>query len=232
MANHVALTFKNRFKLAFDQSGTTSYSELSRLAGLSRPMTQKIISGAFDHSTVGPGVFSIKRLADAMGTTVSFLMGEDLASNTETQEFFNGSTRSKGIFEKLMETHWRGAGRYEAFDKLIEDCDVFHLPEPGSEIPRIKRVGKRTLFAGRLGGPFLSDAQSEINAMSQLTRLDIIKFQNRVVEEGSAIGNTFLDHDMATRPARVRASNSRLGLLVENHQGDRSILLHAMPIPV
>jgi hypothetical protein len=229
--NTTALRFHERFKAAFGQSGFNSYSELSRAAGMSRPVTQKIMSGAFNYSNVGPGVFSIKKLADAMGTSVSFLLGEDLPGDERSQLFFSGAGRQKGTLERLMEIHWRGAGRLEAFDQMIEDCDIYAVPSDGAMCPKILRVGKRTLFSGRLGGPFLSDAQTELEAFSDEKKRDVLEFHRRTVREGTAIGNSFLDHNLRTRPARVNASNIRLGLLVEDHRGQSSILVHAAPIP-
>ncbi|MBU3035956.1 hypothetical protein [Tritonibacter mobilis] len=226
-----ALRFHERFKSAYEQSGFDSYSELSRAAGMSRPVTQKIMSGAFNHSNVGPGIFSTKRLADAMGTSVGYLLGEDLRSDDQSQAFFNGTGRQKGTIEQLMEIHWRGAGRIEAFDKMLEDCDVYSAPTEEDTTPQIQRVGKRTLFAGRLGGPFVRDAQTELNAFSAEKKADVLEFQRRVVRDGTAIGNSYLDHNLKTRPARVSASNIRLGLLVEDHKGQRSVLIHAAPIP-
>lgn len=223
--------FTKRFNDAFKRSGFSSYSELSRAGGMSRPVTQKIIDGGFDHSPNGPGVFGLKRLADAMGTTIAYLMGEDLTVDTQSQMFFNGAGKSKGTIEKLMETYWRGAGRYEAFEKLLEDCDVYEIPGEHDITPTIARVGKRTLFAGRLGGPFKRDAQAELNNFTEQKRLDVVKFHRRVAEEKTAIGNAFLEHDMVTRPARVCSPNIRLGLLVEDHRGHQSILIHAAPIP-
>jgi len=231
MKDSTAEKFTNRFRQAFEKSGYTSYSALSLDAGLSRPVTQKIISGQFNHSSNGPGVFSTKKLADAMGTTVAFLMSEDLHTDEQSQAFFSGAGRQKGMIERLMETHWRGAGRMEAFDQHIEDCDVYAIPNDPSDTPRILRVGMRTLFARRLGGPFLVDAQSELDAFSKEKKEDVTSFHLRVAKDGTAIGNSFLDHNLRTRPARVSASNIRLGLLVSDHRGQQSILLHAAPIP-
>ncbi|MFV1591177.1 hypothetical protein VWY73_01255 [Phaeobacter sp. JH20_12] len=223
--------FTERFQRAFKRSGFTSFSELSRAGGMSRPVTQKIHCGGFNDSPNGPGIFGLKRLADAMGTSVGHLLGEDIAIDVESQAFFNGAGRSKGTIERLMETHWRGAGRYEAFDKLIEDCDVYQIPTEGDTAPVITRVGRRTLFAGRLGGPFVRDAQAELNNFPKRKREDVLEFHRKVVRDKTAIGNAFLEHDMVTRPARVCAPNIRLGLLVEDHRGNSLILIHAAPIP-
>lgn len=229
--NKTAVAFRERFQAAFEQSSHSSYSELSRAAGMSRPVTQKIISGAFDHSTTGPGVFSVKRMAEALGTSVSFLLSEDVATDDQSQSFFSGTGRQKSVMERLMETYWRGAGRLEAFDQLIEDCDVYQTPTVDASGPIITRVGKRTLFSGRLGGPFVKDAQSELDGFADDKKADVLHFHRRVMHERTAIGCAFLDHDMVTRPARVSAPNARLGLLVEDHRGRQSILVHAMPIP-
>lgn len=223
--------FTERFQQAYKSSGYTSFSELSRAAGMSRPVTQKIHSGAFDHAANGPGVFGLKRLADAMGTCVGYLLGEDLAIDSQSQLFFNGAGKAKGTIEKLMETYWRGAGRLEAFDKLIEDCDLYDVPEDGATAPKITRVGKRTLFAGRLGGPFVRDAQTELNNFSEEKRRNVIEFHRQVERDKTSIGNSFLEHDLVTRPARVSAPNIRLGLLVVDHREQQSILIHAAPIP-
>lgn len=223
--------FTERFQSAFKRSGFPSFSELSRAAGMSRPVTQKIYKGGFDYSPNGPGVFGLKRLADAMGTSVSHLLGEDLALDSESQLFFSGAGKAKGTIEKFMETYWRGAGRIEAFDKLIEDCDIYEVPEEGATTPIIRRVGKRTLFAGRLGGPFVRDAQTELDNFSEEKRLNVVQFHCQAARDKTAIGNSFLEHDLVTRAARVSAPNIRLGLLVKDHHEQYSILLHAAPIP-
>lgn len=232
MSNFHALTFRDRFDAAFKNSNIESYSELSRKADLSRPMTCKILNGAYDHSKVGPGIFSVKRLADALNTRVGFLLAEDLATDSSSQNFFNGTSWQRGMLERLMETHWRGAGRLEAFSDFIEDCDLYEIPTDGQDTPKIKRVGSRTLFAGRLGGTFLRDAQRELDNMPLQTRLDAVAFHRRVLAEGTAIRNSFVDHKMVTRASHVRASNAGLGLLVTDNNEEQSILLHAYPIPV
>jgi hypothetical protein len=229
--NLIAINFRNRFQTAYHNSHYTSYSHLSREAGLSRPVTQKILGGQFDHSMVGPGIFSLKRLANALETNVGHLLSEDIATEPRTQAFFSGTGRKKSTMEKLMETHWRGAGRLEAFEQLVEDCDSYEVPHEDTKIPKILSVGKRTLFAGRLGGPFTFDAQSEINAFGTDKHEDMLNFFRRVAKEGTAIGNSFLAHSLVTRPARVSTPNVRLGLLTEDAVGRRSILIHAIPIP-
>ncbi|UWQ77377.1 hypothetical protein [Leisingera sp. M658] len=223
--------FTERFQEAYERSGFDSRSELSRAGRMSRPVTQKILKGGFRNSPNGPGIFGLKRLADAMGTGVGYLLGEDLAPDTTSQLFFNGAGKSKGTIERLMETHWRGAGRYEAFDKLLEDCDVYEVPKEDATTPIITRVGKRTLFAGRLGGPFLRDAQAELDKFSEEKRMDVVNFHRQVAQNNTTIGNSFLEHDLVTRPVRVCAPNIRLGLLVHDHRGQPSVLVHAAPIP-
>ena len=229
--NPIAITLRTRIKDAFERSELPSYSALSRAAGMSRPVAQKLLAGQFDNSKDGPGVFSVKRMANALGTTVGHLLGEDLSSDIISQSFFTGTNRKKSVIEKLMETYWRGAGRYEAFDPLIEDCDVYSIPNADDLAPQIVRVGKRTLFAGRLGGPFQRDAQREIDQFAAEKKQDVLEFFGRVLREKTAIGNAFLDHNMVTRPARVSASNVRLGLLTQTAQGQQQILLHTLPIP-
>lgn len=232
MDNIVATTFTQRFLIAYDRSDINTYRELARRADISPPIPGLIANGHFDDSKSGPGIFNVKRMADALNTSVGFLLGDDIASKKAEQNILNGTDRPRGVLENLMEIHWRGAGMIEAFGDAIEDCDVYAVPTEEATRPLITRVGKRTLVAKRLGGPFVKDAQREFEKMSIEKCEDILNFHRRVVKEETAIGNSFLDHKMVTRAAHVRASNARLGLLVNDESGNQSILLHAMPIPV
>jgi transcriptional regulator with XRE-family HTH domain len=227
-----AETLRVRFERAFEESEFKSLSQLASAAGLSPPVLHKMMNGHFADSRVGPGIFTLKRVATALDIPVGYLIGDDIVRTPEALSFFNGTDRNKGILEALLETHARAAGRFEAFGRLIDHCDQYEVPTPVSETPIVLAVGKHTLFAGRLGGPFARDAQKELDNMPPDIKQSMIDFHQKVAAEEMAIGTTFLNHAMVTRASRVFAANIRLGLLVRDEKNRKIILLHAMPVPV
>ena len=200
-------------------------------AGLATSWLGLALGGKYDDSKHGPGIFSIQRIAEVLGTSASYLLGEDKPEPQNEKAFLNGIDRERGIVERLLENHFRGSGHVDAMEDLLEHCDLYELPEAHWHSPVGRRVGSKTLLATRLGNTSAENAQREIEAMAMPIRRDALTFHRKTAEEGMAIGHAVVNHPMVTRPHLVLAANARLGLLKTDHNGEQCLLVHAMAIP-
>ncbi|MEP4309696.1 MAG: hypothetical protein ABJ364_08110, partial [Lentilitoribacter sp.] len=88
---------------------------MSLAAKCSEPVVQQIVSGKFDGSTSGPGIFTFHRLAQALNASMdSFLNGEAAPPQTDISAFNAKQGQDPASFDALMACHWRGGGRLEA----------------------------------------------------------------------------------------------------------------------
>ena len=103
--------FKERMQKAYNKAEHGSMRALSLRAGMSESVVQQILSGKFDNSRTGPGIFAVKRLADAMGLSVAHLVGEDATLTPVRQDILNGSSNDGDLIGAFTKAHWRGGGR-------------------------------------------------------------------------------------------------------------------------
>lgn len=227
-----SIIFRQRLEEAFQASSFKSYRQASLAADMSEPQVQQIIKGRFDHSKNGPGLFAMKRLAQALGTTLSHLIEEGEVEAPEDPAIFNGTgDTDRPTIDEMMIRHVRGGGHIDAFKGAIEYSDIYRHPDK-SETPQIFRIGCKSLLGLRMGTTDRAEVQSEIDHMDIARQKDIKAFHQRVAKNGVALDSVFIDHKLRTRPLHVRAEYSRLGLLVVDQKGCEKILIHCTPIPV
>lgn len=225
--------FREKFTRAFQQSKFSSYRQLSLQAGCSEPTVQQIISGKFDGSTSGPGIFTFHRLATALGASMDSFLEDEIVPPQKDLSVFNDPGRNdQSSFDALMATHWRGGGRLEAFADVEGHLDLYLPPKEDSLTPKIKKMGRFSLMSRRLETTDTTIAQREIDRLPLALKREVIDFHSEVIARGIVCGNTFLDHQLTTKPVYVRAGYSRLGLRVEDPSGRTLIAVACKPIPV
>ena len=230
---HISDTFRQRFTRAFESSEFSSYRQLSLQAGCSEPQVQQIIKGKFDGSKAGPGIFTFYRVAKALGRTIDSFLDDDLTPPKADISAFNSpQERDEASFDALMSTHWRGGGMLEAFQNVLECFDLYLPPTDEAFAPKIFRIGSQSLLSLRLETTDLTIAQRELERLRLQVKTETIDFHRKVMKEGIATSNTFLDHKLHSKPVHVRAGYSRLGLKVENRAGKDLVLIACKPIPV
>ncbi|GAA4218545.1 hypothetical protein GCM10022290_09300 [Sagittula marina] len=171
------------------------------------------------------------RLADALGTPLHQILKE-IDCDPAGPEDFNQPQSDGPSVNDFMEAWWRGDRQLAAFDQLQDFFDLYEPPTGTDEAPRIRRLGRKTLFCLRLGTTDRKKAQTELDAMDLRNIAMVRKFHDKTVLDGVAMDTVFLDQRLTTRPLRVRASYLRLGLHVVDQFGNAAVLLHCAPIPV
>lgn len=225
--------FKDRFAKAFAESKFTSYRQLSLEAKCSEPQVSQIIKGKFDGSKAGPGIFTLTRLARALGRSLdSFVVDSEQPVVTDLNVFNGVRSREDVTINALLAIHWRSGGRLQAFGKYLEYFDLYKIASAESSSPELYRLGAHTLFSMRIETTDIRVAQRELDRLPLQKRRETMAFHSEVVEKGMAIDNAYIDHRLNTRAVHVRAGYSKLGLTVEGPNGESLVLIACDPIPV
>ena len=220
-------------------------SLLSKDANLGRKYLSNLLNNdAVDRSAVGPGMFAMKRIAECLSVSLDTLAlrdGEELARvnnayNSRLTDAIdhsitaaNAQMTERGAAptaSSLLRRHVRGGGRIEAFDDILQYCDVYWAPDSKDSEVRIKSVGEFSLASMTMGtanADVLSTALNKTPALAQKVNGDHL----RAIECGPYTSAEYLDNQMPNRPVRVRIDYLRTILPVTDADGQLFVITHA-----
>lgn len=224
--------FRRGLQNAYELSEIESLRQVSALAGMSAPQVASILRGDFDESRSGPGVFGVYRMAKTLGVTIDELFEGEPARVPDGYSEFNQISRTDVCVDTLVEAFERSGHRLEGLDRFSEHFDTYYPSKVDAIVPKLRSLGRQTLFAMRIKTTSVSVGQRELIAATPQERRKILDFHAKVQAEGMALDCSFTDHKAVSQPIHVRAVTSRLGLLCHDQNGNKVIVIRCAPIPV
>lgn len=209
-----SVAFREAFGVAFKQSSFDSWRGLSEAADWSHSQIRKIMTGAFDHSRNGPGVFGVARAALQMGVDVGVLFPRQGLVRPGVNIFFS---------------KYGGSGTsIENFKDLLDYCDLY--AEPTAQKTNLLKVGKFSLLAeqSKLTDPAL--LQAEYDMWPNSRRQSIYLWQRAAWEAGALAAPGHFDGKLAVSPLYVRLSFMRAACRVVGDDGRDKLLVYAEPL--
>lgn len=182
--NISAVAFRNNFLRIYQRSGFKSYRSLSKAAGVSQSRVQKIATGEFDESLVGPGIFTVNRIAEALRSSPNELLG--IHSDSDIQSFEEqGTPRGVPTIKRLMACYGDSGGAIEGFKKYLNFCQLY--AEPRDRKVKLLWSGSLSLAARKLQTNEVSKLQAVYDDGSDETKEMIYAGQRRAWDAGCGV---------------------------------------------
>lgn len=218
--NNRALLFRNNFLKAFEASPFSSLRALSLSSGISASRAQKIASGDFDNSEVGPGIFLIEKICEQLGCTPNDLLGYQSHEPTKNKMHRTGEPS----IEKLVTCHVRSSGHISGFSEYLNFCQIYDEPKDGAiklvsngQLSLATRVTEETNI-GFLQGSFFK--------FSEETRDQVYQGQRLAWEKGMGLDAVFLNHDIPEKGKRARFDFLRAAFRVRMADSSEKLLVY------
>lgn len=196
--NSRSLAFRNNFINEFEKSEFTSLRGLSLAAGVSASRAQKIVSGDFDGSPVGPGIFQVDSFCQQLGCTPNDLLG--YASTVDNQDPLTRG--GEPTIERLVSCYVSSGGHINGFSEYLNFCQIYNEPE--DHMINLYSNGPLSLASRASGSTDLHFLQSSFFGFSAETRSQIFHGQRTAWERGMGIEATYLNHNMPEQGRRAR----------------------------
>jgi len=209
-----AVSFRNRFSLAYAASNYKSLRSLSLSSGFSVSHLHKIHSGRYDHSATGPGCFGIARVSQTLGVSPNFLLGFNEGQPVKVEE---GAT-----VEKMFRCYEESGGRLEGFNEVMSYCDVYLEPKDGKAT--LEKLGPLSLQS-RKAGKDADLLQREYEASSADVMAAIYERQRRAWDHGPLVEIAYIDTRLVSRPLHARFAYIFAGFRVSTLGGQERLVV-------
>lgn len=214
------LSFRNNFIEAFENSGFSSFRSLSHASGTSSSRVQKIATGDFDCSNVGPGIFTIDRMCRQMNVTPNDLLGyED-----------GGRSRRGGVglaspdIEKLVARYVTSGGKLDAFLEFSRFLQIY--AEPKNNRIHLLTSGPLSLASRAAGTSDVEYLQDQFFHFTKETKKAIYAGQRHAWENGVGLEVLRLNHDMPEKNRRAKFSFLRAAFKLRNNDGTECLAVY------
>lgn len=239
MSNQYAVSFRERFQKAYDNSSFTSYRSLSLASGWTASRIHSILTGNFDDSVHGPGFFGVARTCQQLGVTPDYLAGINKWQMSKPSDDLNALTFVSSLkqantapsIKELMRLYVRSGKRLEAFTDYIDRCDIYEEPIQENRSVTVRSVGKRSLAALRMGEANPLILQEAYDTASAEFREQIFKSHERALQRGITVEPDAIDQVMSNKPVHVKIDYIRVAMHLSDASGKGCILIYCELIP-
>ena len=240
MDAQLPLEFKARLTNAFDRSEFDSMRALSLASGLSESRIHKMLTGQFDHSKDGPGFFTIIRICKQLGITPDHLAGIDRWQEHSPQTTLNAlnllqtvsQSHSPPSVSELVRRYIRSGQRIEAFEDLLDYCDVYEAPDDETRTVTVRSVGEKSLAALRMKENSVTVLQTAYDSATPEFREQIFASHQKAVKNGMTVEADVIDERMNNRPIHVKIEYLRVALSLTDADGRSCLLIYCELIPL
>ena len=145
--------FRKNLKRAIDNSPySKSVSKLSSEAALGEKTLGNILNNtSVDIAKAGPGLFGMKRVADLLGVTLDYLVGQN----------FDDRPTPSMLVERFRST----GGRIEGFSDLLPMADLYQPVSEGDTTLTLISQGKNSLSAQMMPSPSTANMKKVLDEL-------------------------------------------------------------------
>ena len=222
----IGLTFRNNFLKFFEASRYTSFRALSLNSGVSPSRAQKISTGLFDDSSVGPGIFLVDKLCRELNCTPNDLLGyADSGQNSGASE---PARTGQPSVEILVQRWVRSGGKVDGFKDFLRYCQIYGEPKDG----KIKLLNSGALsLASRAAKttsvPYLQDQFFKFPANTQSS---IYEGQKRAWDRGMGLDAEFVNHQMPEKDRKAKFDFLRAAVRTKMADGSEALVVYCAVI--
>jgi hypothetical protein len=200
--------FRKNLKQAIAKSPySRSVSKLSMDAALGEKTLGNMLNNAsVDIAKAGPGLFGMKRVADLLGVSLDFLVGQN----------FDDRPTPDMVTERFRAT----GGRIEGFSDLLPMADLYHPASEGDTALTLISQGKNSLSAQMMPSPSTANLQKVLDELvgSDLLR-DIIRDHNINNTKHCFATPEEINSAMPSEPRRIKVDYTRVLARLTNNEG-------------
>lgn len=225
MINPKAISFRKKFEQELTDCSISARS-LPRLisAEWAHDWAWRIVSGHYDHSTTGPGVFRVAEAARYCGASLDAWLGLSLEESTPRLPAFDASRPS---INDIASIYYRGDKSLEAFEPLIHLFDIYEDPTHGV---KVLRVGEASFAANELNNTDPCVMQGAYDQAPKKTRDRIQAAYLLAWEKGFVSDVDYLDERIPKPRRRIDIRFTRTAARVSDQSGAEYLIVHCARI--
>ena len=237
--------FLDRLRIAVDNSDYKSLRQISIDSELSENNLANILNNStIENSKSGPGFFAIARICKTLGITPNFLAGindiDAAQASPVIDEHASGlatalaelvsDAKNRPSESRLFGMFIRGGARLEAFEHVMEYCDLLEAPSSPRPL-HLLHVAPKGMTAKAIGTLDVEKANLAVQTTAdECFRENMLAAHRKTEANGYLVTIEDINVTSQSIAKRIRESYVRYLFCVEDAKGKKYILNHARPL--
>ena len=242
-------SFTDRLHQAIDQSAYKgNYKSLSEDAGLSSKQISNLLNKKeINNSPIGPGLFAMQRVCQLVGCDLDWLASgrpgttSTLGDNALVKHIVRLGEAARGQFldstkapdpQALHRLYDRSGGRLEAFEPVLQYCDLYEPISEGDTAVTVRAIGEFSLSGLTMGTTCASELQFALENSDDKELMPLIVQSHLDAKRYGSISVTrSLDIPMPNRPVKVKMDYILTALRLSDSSGEEVTFIYTALIP-